>query len=67
MLVEKMKKEIDKKTEEQFTIICSSLRLDTERLTDLEKNYRILDDTRNRLGSMEVEVKKMRHLENEMF
>ena len=45
MLVENMKKDIEKKTTEQFDAICHTLALDTDRLFELEKKDKILDET----------------------
>ena len=67
LIVRTMKSEIVKKTEEQFTTICTTLKIDTDRLTDLERSNVTLDKMVRKVELVEMEVQKLRHIDEEMF
>ena len=62
-----MKKEIDLKTTAQHKIICETLKLDTERLRDIELKMETLTEINKKTDIINTEVKKLRHLEDDVF
>ena len=67
MAIKLMKEDIQTKTSEQFDTICNTLKVDTERLIQLETKTASLRTFEKKLEHMSNEVTKLRHLEDGVF
>ena len=67
LLVEKMKEEVDTKSTEHFNSICETLKVDSNRLVEIEHSLKQLDDLKLKFGYLGIEVGKLRHLDDGVF
>ena len=67
ILIEKMKDEISMKSTEQFNEICTSLKVDSFRIRDVEEKLKTQKDFEKKLDFISNEVTKLKTLEDGVF
>ena len=67
LLVESMKAEVDQKSTDHFNSICESLKVDSDRLLEIEGSLKMLDELKLKFGYLGIEVGKLRHLDDAVF